>query len=90
MSILSSGNVYVNEKSAANVENITSTGSDSIVSITAERIAKPRSREENAAITAANITLNAGNGNIGSTNNNLSVNLGNGTLMQNLTWEAFT
>ena len=79
MSILSSGNVYVNEKSAANVENITSTGSDSIVSITAERIAN-RAAEGNAAITAANIILNAGNGNIGSTNNNLSVNLGNGTL----------
>lgn len=79
MSILSSGNVNVNEKSAANVENITSTGSDSIVSITAERIAN-RAAEGNAAITAANIILNAGNGNIGSTNNNLSVNLGNGTL----------
>lgn len=79
MSILSSGNVYVNEKSAANVENITSTGSGSIVSITAERIAN-RAAEGNAAITAANIILNAGNGNIGSTNNNLSVNLGNGTL----------
>lgn len=79
MSILSSGNVYVNEKSAANVENITSTGSDSIVSITAERIAN-RAAEGNATITAANIILNAGNGNIGSTNNNLSVNLGNGTL----------
>lgn len=79
MSILSSGNVYVNEKSAANVENITSTGSDSIVSITAERIAN-RAAGGNAAITAANIILNAGNGNIGSTNNNLSVNLGNGTL----------
>lgn len=79
MSILSSGNVYVNEKSAANVENITSTGSDSIVSITAERIAN-RAAEGNAAITAVNIILNAENGNIGSTNNNLSVNLGNGTL----------
>ena len=79
MSILSSGNVYVNEKSAANVENITSTGSDSIVSITAERIANCAA-EGNAAITAANIILNAGNGNIGSTNNNLTLNLGNGTL----------
>lgn len=79
MSILSSGNVYLNEKSAANVENITSTGSDSIVYITAERIAN-RAEEGNAAITAANIILNAGNGNIGSTNNNLSVKLGNGIL----------
>ena len=79
MHIVSSGDIYLNENAVANIENITSTGSDSTVSITAGSIVN-RAAEGNAAITAANIILKAENGNIGSTNNNLTVNLGNGTL----------
>lgn len=82
MNIISSGNIYLNEKTAANVENITSTGNDSVVSITADSIANGASANS-AAITAVNLILNARKGDLGSNANNLTINLGNGTLNAN-------